>query len=159
MTSAKTTTQDPPASIQIRCPRPAAATTRIRRYGAVILLPCSAACAPPEGVIGATVRGYWPGLVHRAGQPISTVQVSIRELRALASCSRRSTPTASTRYPRDELGLTGPAQHLAAWAAPVLLPARSAVVTGLDELPRPARSRWSWQGVTNLSASKVVFAW
>ena len=98
MTSAKTTTQDPLASIQIRCPRPAAATTRIRRYGAVILLPCSAACAGLEGVIGAAVRGYWPGLVHRAGQPGGTVQVSIRELGDLASCSGRSTPTASTRY-------------------------------------------------------------
>ena len=39
------------------------------------------------------------------------------------------------------------------------LPGRSAVETGLDQLPRPARSRWSWQGVTNLSASKVMFAW
>ena len=69
MTSAKTTTQDPPASIQIRWPRPAAATTRIRRYGAVILLPCSAACVAPEGVIGAAVRVTGPGWCIGPGSP------------------------------------------------------------------------------------------
>jgi hypothetical protein len=69
MTGAKTATQDPPGQHPDPLPAASCATTRIRRYGAVILLPCSAACAGPEGVIGAAVRGYWPGLAHRAGQP------------------------------------------------------------------------------------------
>ena len=55
--------------------------------------------------------------------------------------------------------VTGYPEQVADQAAPVLLPGRSAVETGHDQLPRPARSRWSWQGVTNRSASKVMFAW
>jgi hypothetical protein len=158
MTSAKTTTQDPPGQHPDPLPAASCATTRIRRYGAVILLPCSAACAGPEGVIGAAGRvtgpGWCIGPSSPAAQSKSAAETWVTS-RAAAGAPRRRHPPVT---PRDELGLTGPTRHLAAWAAPVLLPGRSAVEIGLDQLPRPARSRWSWQGVANLSAS-VMFAW